>query len=100
MHLSKIILFFLFLPVFVQAKYTIQGKVNLEGDWQPQIYLAAIDKLNDYYRASADLVIQIAPVQTDGSFEISGDNLPTEPRFYRLYLMKEQNFSAKHCQRF
>ncbi|MEM1119018.1 MAG: helix-turn-helix transcriptional regulator [Bacteroidota bacterium] len=79
------------------AQYRIQGTVNLQADWQPQIYLAAIDKLNDYYRASADLVIQIAPIQADGSFEVKGDNLPNEPRFYRLYLMKEQNQEYNAC---
>ena len=85
------------MPLFVQAQYTIKGTVNLRADWQPQIYLAAIDKLNDYYRASTDLVIRIAPIQADGSFQIEGDNLPTEPRFYRLYLMKEQNQEYDAC---
>jgi len=101
MYLPKtFIIFFLFLLLFSttgQAQYTIKGKVNLQPDWQPQIYLAAIDKLNDIYRASADLVVQIAPIQADGSFSITGDNLPSEPRFYRLYLMKEQNQEYDAC---
>ncbi|MEM1124034.1 MAG: helix-turn-helix transcriptional regulator, partial [Bacteroidota bacterium] len=84
-------------PILNFAQYRIKGKVNVSPDWQPQIYLAAIDKLNDYYRASADLVIQIAPIQADGSFEINGDNLPDDPRFYRLYLMKEQNQEYDAC---
>ena len=96
-YITLFFVLFLILPLSTQAKFTIQGKVNLEGDWQPLIYLAAIDKLNDYYRASADLVIQNAPVQTDGSFIISGNNLPSEPRFYRLYLMKEQNQEYDAC---
>ena len=98
--LSYISIYFLFslcFPILGQAQYTIKGKVNLSGDWKPIIYLAAIDKLNDYYRASADLVIQSSPVLADGSFEISGDNLPSEPRFYRLYLMKEQNQEFDAC---
>lgn len=89
--------FSLLLPTIGQAKYTIKGNVNLQGDWQPQIYLAAIDKLNDYYRASPDLVISIAPIQTDGSFILEGDNLPKAARFYRLYLMKEQNREYDAC---
>lgn len=101
MRLPKSISLFLLLsflfPTLGQSKYSIKGKVNLQGDWQPQIYLAAIDKLNDYYRASADLVIQIAPIQTDGSFKLEGNNLPNEARFYRLYLMKEQNREYDAC---
>ncbi len=101
MRSTKFILLFLcflsLFPIIGQAKYTIKGKVNLQGDWQPQIYLAAIDKLNDYYRASPDLVISIAPIQTDGSFVLEGDNLPREARFYRLYLMKEQNREYDAC---
>ncbi len=101
MRLPKILFLLLsflsLLPIIGQTKYTIKGKVNLQGDWQPQIYLAAIDKLNDYYRASPDLVISIAPIQTDGSFILEGDNLPKEARFYRLYLMKEQNREYDAC---
>ena len=88
---------FLLFPTLGQAKYSIKGKVNLYGDWQPKIYLAAIDKLNDYYRASADLVISIAAIQADGSFILEGDNLPNESRFYRLYLMKEQSRDYDAC---
>ena len=80
-----------------QAKYTIKGKVNLYNDWQPQVYLASIEKINDYYRASADLVINIAPIQVDGTFILEGDNLPNENRFYRLYLMKQQNREYDAC---
>lgn len=92
-----VLIFLGLFPTLGQAKYTIKGTVNLQGDWQPQIYLAAIDKLNDYYRASADLVITIAPIQTDGSFILEGDNLPKDARFYRLYLMKEQNREYDAC---
>lgn len=81
----------------VQAKYVIKGKVNLYNDWQPQVYLASIEKINDYYRASADLVIKIAPIQVDGTFILEGDNLPNENRFYRLYLMKQQNRDSDAC---
>jgi len=101
MHLSKFIFSLLCLlllfPIIGEGKYTIKGKVNLQGDWQPLIYLAAIDKLNDYYRASPDLVIKNAPIQTNGRFTLEGNNLPKEARFYRLYLMKEQNREYDAC---
>lgn len=88
------------LPFTIQAKYTIQGTVNFIDDWQPTIYLAAIDKLDkltDYYRTSADLVVSAAPIQTDGSFILTGDNLPSESRFYRLYLLKEDSREYETC---
>lgn len=101
MKALRSILFFSLLlcwsPSVTHAQYTIKGQVNLQPDWQPQIYLAAIDKLNDYYRASADLVISVAPIMADGSFVLQGDNLPKEPRFYRLYLMKEQSRDYDAC---
>lgn len=77
--------------------YTIKGRVNIGDEWQAQIYMAAIEKLSDYYRASADLIINVAAVQADGSFVLEGDNLPDEPLFYRLYLMKEQNTEYDAC---
>jgi DNA-binding CsgD family transcriptional regulator len=88
---------FILFPPDGNASYRIEGKVNLYGGWQPKVYLAAIEKLNDYYRASADLVIRIAPIMADGTFVIEGDNLPAEKRFYRLYLMKEQNRDYDAC---
>lgn len=89
-----------YLPFTVQATYTIQGTVNLLDEWQPTVYLAAIDKLDkltDYYRTSADLVVSIAPIQADGSFILTGDNLPSESRFYRLYLLKEDSREYETC---
>lgn len=104
MNMLRSILFFglcaFCLPFTAQAKYTIQGTVNFVDDWQPTIYLAAIDKLDkltDYYRTSADLVVSVAPIQADGSFILTGDNLPSESRFYRLYLLKEDSREYETC---
>ena len=72
------------------AAYEVGGKVNLGEEWQPRLFMAAIEKLSDYYRASPDLIVNIADINPDGSFLLSGDNLPDDPRFYRLYLMKKQ----------
>ncbi len=82
---------------FLSWGYTITGRVNIGEEWQPQIYMASIEKLSDYYRASADLIIHVAAVQADGSFVLEGNNLPDEQRFYRLYLMKEQNTEYDAC---
>lgn len=79
------------------AAYKISGKVNLSDQWQTQIYLAAINKLDDYYNAYPDLIIDAAHINPDGSFELIGDNLPQDKKFYRLYLMKEQNSEYDAC---
>lgn len=79
------------------AAYSIKGKVNLKGEWQHQIFLSTIDKLDDYYNSSADLIINVATVKEDGSFVLTGDNLPERNQFYRLYVIKEQQSEFNAC---
>jgi len=81
----------------VYGAYRIEGRVNLGKEWQPKVYLALIDELSDYYRASADLIVSTGYVEADGTFVIEGNELPDEPRFYRLYMMKEQNTEFDAC---
>lgn len=80
-----------------RATYRIEGHVNLGDQWQAKIYMAAIEKLSDYYRASPDLIINIGLVDSTGYFILEGDNLPEEHRFYRLYLVKIQNDEYDAC---
>ena len=91
--LIRIIPFFCFLfsTNVLVAQYTVKGQVNINENWQPKIYMAAVNKLSDYYRTSPDMIIKSADIDSTGKFEIKGDNLPNEKRFYRLYLMKTQN---------
>ena len=79
------------------GKYRIEGKINLGEEWQPKVFMAMVEKLSDYYRASPDLIVDIAVVNEDGSFVLEGKQLPEENRFYRLYLMKEQNTDYDAC---
>ena len=79
------------------ASYRIEGKVNLGEEWQPQIYLAIIEHLSDYYRTSPELIVNTGLINADGTFVIEGDELPENQRFYRLYLMKEQNTEFDAC---
>ena len=79
------------------ANYKIEGRVNLGDEWQPKVYLALIDELSDYYRASSELIVNTAYVETDGSFVLEGNELPDQARFYRLYMMKEQNTEFDAC---
>ena len=89
------ILLFLTTPLF--AEYSIKGKVNINDEWQPKIFLAAVKKLSDYYRTSPDMILDTAPIKSDGSFELKGNNIPNEKRYYRLYLMKKQNNDYDAC---
>ena len=94
--------FFFFLVLLLikpdlQAAYEVKGRINLGSDWQPHIFMAAIEKLNDYYRASPDLIINRTVVDSAGNFVLQGDNLPEDHRFYRLYLMKKQNEVYDAC---
>ncbi len=79
------------------GRYRIEGKINLGEEWQPKVFMAMVEKLSDYYRASPDLIVDIAVVNEDGSFVLEGKQLPEENRFYRLYLMKEQNTDYDAC---
>lgn len=79
------------------GQYHISGKINLGEEWQPKVFMAMVEKLSDYYRASPDLIVDIAVVDKDGSFVLEGKQLPQENRFYRLYLMKERNTDYDAC---
>lgn len=81
----------------LQADYRITGKVSLKGEWQHQIFLATVDKLDDYYTANAEFIVNTAAIETDGSFVLTGDNLPEHSQFYRLYLIKTEHSEFNAC---
>ena len=94
---TQLLLLFLCFTFPCLASYTIKGKVNMKGQWQHQIYLATIDKLDTYYSDDAKYIINNAPIDLAGNFEITGDNLPDSPQFYRLYLIKEEHSEFNAC---
>jgi len=79
------------------AEYKISGKLNLSDSWQQQIFLVTIDKLDDYYKSDPSFIINVGPIDQHGNFSLTGDNLPNEKRFYRLYLIKEENSEFDAC---
>ncbi len=99
MKTSRLLLFIAvcFTSNLCYADYSISGRVNISEEWQPQIFLAAINKLDDYYNAYPDLIVDAANINPDGSFLLQGSTLPPEKKFYRLYLMKEQNSEFDAC---
>ncbi len=87
----------LFLSFEGYAGFQIKGQLNLSEEWQSQVFLSTINKLDDYYSANPEDIIQVGYVQEDGSFSISGNNLPPEDRFYRLYTIKKDNSEFDAC---
>ncbi len=79
------------------GKYSISGHVNMSGQWQYQIYLSTIDKLDDYYNANAKYIVNSSQINKDGKFTLTGDNLPSESQFYRLYVIKEEHSEFNAC---
>ena len=92
------LIFFIFCCVYdASASYRIEGKINMKGDWQNQIYLATIDRLDDYYNANSEHVVNVGPIDDKGNFIIEGDNLPENPQFYKLFLLKEAQSEFDAC---
>ena len=91
---------FFFFYTLAFGAYEIKGNVNLGLMWKPKIYMAAVENLDDYYKTSADLIIKTADIDQNGNFIITGNNLPQEKKFYRLYLIKEVNSEFDACHYF
>lgn len=87
----------LFIPFLLLLKFTfayeIKGTLNIPEQWQPIVFLASINTPGDLFVASPEFIINSAPIAPDGTFSLSGDDLPDDPRFYRIYLI-QNSFSA------
>lgn len=100
MNSNRLLLILIFTIVIFSnacAEYQITGLVNLSPNWQRQIFLSTVDKLDNYYKANPSNIIQVGSINEDGSFVIKGDNLPPDARYYRLYLIKEENTEFDAC---
>lgn len=97
LHFPLVLLFMLLLSNTANATYLIEGKINMKGDWQNQIYLATIDRLDDYYDANSEFVINVGAIDNNGNFVIEGDNLPENAQFYKLFLLKEAQSEFDAC---
>ncbi len=100
--MQKLLYFFVILVLLMDASslmaaYSIKGKLNMKGDWQYQIYMSTIDRLDDYNSANAEYIINVATIDADGRFELKGDNLPEYSQFYKLYLLKEEHSEFNAC---
>lgn len=80
----------LFVPVFflvsTVSAYTIRGTLgHLNACYHPRVYLEVIKDIDGFYDANSDNLIASADVAADGTFQLSGNDLPSEKLFYRLY---------------
>ncbi|WP_321289347.1 LuxR C-terminal-related transcriptional regulator [uncultured Sunxiuqinia sp.] len=85
---------FFFFSLFVGA-YEISGKLNLSDDWQPRVYLASINAPENLFVASPEFIINEALIDADGQFLLTGNDLPEEPRFYRIYIVRNNLFAVE-----
>lgn len=89
---KKILLGIVFLySANLTLAYEIKGLIQLEENWERQIYLSAIRSFDDLHTASEEFVIAAAPIQADGSFHIQGDQLPPQYHLYRLHVVKRKD---------
>lgn len=92
---KKLVVFiFLFTGLWVKA-YEIKGKLKITQEWQPMVFLASIASPENLFVASPEFKINQAIVEPDGSFTLSGQDLPDDPRFYRLYLVRNELFALE-----
>ena len=83
------ILGILCLPIATFADYQLEGHLPISEEWSPRIYLSAINNFEDQNVASEDFVINMAAINSNGSFLLEGANLPLEDRLYRLHICKK-----------
>lgn len=84
---------FFVLPAYA---YNLKGNLkNSKNCWYPRVYLAAIPEIEEMYTASYLNILQSAAVDSLGNFELSGNDLPNEILFYRLYVTPTENINSQ-----
>ena len=92
----RMIILCLFLTFNLNTKaYEIRGNIRVSDQWQPKVYLASIHSPEDLFVASPEFKINETSIAPDGSFSLSGQDLPDDPRFYRLYLLRNNIFALE-----
>ncbi|PTN09874.1 helix-turn-helix transcriptional regulator [Mangrovibacterium marinum] len=95
MKYKALIFLLLLFPVIGCYAYQIEGVVRISDQWQPKIYLASIQSPENLFVASPEFMINEATIYPDGHFELKGNDLPDDPRFYRLYLVRNSLFALE-----
>ena len=75
--------------------FTVDGVLkNAGGCFYPKVYLEVITDLDGFSSSSSQHLIASAPVDKDGHFTLTGNDLPEEKRYYRLYLTQNAAISS------
>lgn len=88
------ILFFIS-TTFNVSGLEIKGKVNLQENWQPIVFLASLSSPEDIFVASPDFIIAQTFIQPDGSFSLSTRDVPNDFMFYRIYMVRGDNTTVE-----
>jgi DNA-binding CsgD family transcriptional regulator len=80
-----IILLICMLGNVMAEAYTVKGKFGNLSCFYPRVYLSVIHNIGGIYETSSEAIIANAEVDTAGNFILTGNYLPDEPLFYRLY---------------
>lgn len=73
----------------------IKGHIDLEEGWQPVVFLASLNSPDNLFVASPDFILTRTFIKPDGTYAIQTDDVPEEPMFYRIYLVRGDNSSVE-----
>lgn len=74
--------------------YRVTGTLGNMTCFYPKVYLAVINSIDGIYGASSQDIIASADLDSNGNFTLTGNDLPGEPRFYRLYVTSDKRSSV------
>ena len=88
----KFLIFFsLSLSSLLISAANINGKIELNKDWQPVLFLASINAPENLNVTSPDFNIAKTFINADGTFQFQNITLPSDLRYYRFYMVKSPN---------
>jgi len=86
----KSLLFFICFGIYcacapVYGQYEFTGEVDVD-QWQGTLYLSLVKDYHKLEGIYAEQIINRAQVSPDGTFRLSGDNLPKESAIYKIHI--------------
>ncbi len=87
----NLIFFILLLNSLLGSGANISGKIQLNNEWQPVLFMASINSPENLNVTSPDFNISKTFINPDGFFSFQNITLPSDSRFYRFYMVKNRN---------
>lgn len=69
----------------VRGQYEFTGEVDVD-QWQGTLYLSLVKDYHKLEGIYSEQIINRTQVMPDGTFRLSGDNLPTEAAIYKIHI--------------